>query len=127
MSTLTDRERQALAAVEDALRTYPLAAPPRSLTPAATARLRTVALVPRFRLEWIDLAISLFGAIMTGLVFLLWQSTTPEMAARLQIQFLILQQQFSLLAFAPLLLGSATTALLASLAASLYVLPRWRG
>ena len=127
MSILTERERQDLAAVEEALRTYPLAAPPRSLTPAVIARLRTVARVPRFRLEWIDLAISLFGAIMTGLVFLLWRSITPEIAARLQIQFLVLQQQFSLLAFAPLLLGSVTMALLASLAASLYVLPRWRG
>lgn len=91
MSHLTDDERAAFAAVDDALRTYPLQPAPPILLPAVLARVRAErsAPQPRFRLAWIDYAVSLFVAGMAGLLLLLWQSIPPLEAARAQMQVAI--------------------------------------
>ena len=80
------------AAVDDALRTAPLAPAPASLRSGVAARLRVLAPAPRFRLQFLDYAISLFGAGMLGLAALLWQSITPRMAAHAQLEWLYLAQ-----------------------------------
>lgn len=89
---MNDREDAALEAVEDALRTYPLTPAPPTLSQAVMARVRALAPAPRFRLQWIDYAISAFAAGMMGLALSLWQSITPQMAARAQFQVLLWMQ-----------------------------------
>ncbi len=60
-------------AIADAARTYPLAPVPPGFTPGVMARVRAATLPPRFTLKWIDLALGLFGASMTGALWLMWQ------------------------------------------------------
>jgi hypothetical protein len=67
MTELTDRERAAYAAVDDALRTAPLAPAPAGLLAAVMARLSPP---PAFRLAWLDYAVSAFLAGMVGVVLL---------------------------------------------------------
>lgn len=86
MNELTDRDRAAFAAVDDALRTRPRSPAPPGFSRAVAARIRTLTPAPRFRLAWIDYAISLFAAGMAGLVFLMWQSIPPLWLARAQVQ-----------------------------------------
>jgi hypothetical protein len=92
MSDLNDRE--AFALVDDALRTEPLSPPPPTLAPAVLARIRALrpAPLPRFRLAWIDYAVSLFATGMVALAFLLWQSITPQMMMQVKLQILLWQQ-----------------------------------
>ncbi len=59
--------------IADAVRTYPLAAVPPDLASAIMLRVQRATPKPRFELKWIDMALGLFGASMTGLVWLLWQ------------------------------------------------------
>lgn len=92
MSDLNDRE--AFALVDDALRTEPLSPPPPTLAPAVLARIRALrpTPLPRFRLAWIDYAVSLFATGMVALAFLLWQSITPQMMLQAKLQILLWQQ-----------------------------------
>ncbi len=92
MSGLNDRE--AFTLVDDALRTQPLSPPPPTLAPAVLARVRALrpAPLPRFRLAWIDYAVSLFATGMVALAFLLWQSITPQMMMQAKLQILLWQQ-----------------------------------
>ncbi|HEY4689506.1 MAG TPA: hypothetical protein VIK33_09355 [Anaerolineae bacterium] len=94
MSELTDRDRAAFAAVDDALRAYPLAPAPPNLLPAVMARVRVQSPVPRFRLAWIDYAVSLFAAIMAGLAILLWQSIPPQVIVQAQVELALLLQLY---------------------------------
>jgi hypothetical protein len=80
-------ERAALAAVDEALRSFPLQPAPPGLAPAVMSALRLpehAALArPVFRLSWIDFALSGFTALMLALVLGLSGWMTPT-AARLQ-------------------------------------------
>ena len=111
MSDLNDRE--AFALVDDALRTEPLSPPPPTLAPAVLARIRALrpAPLPRFRLAWIDYAVSLFATGMVALAFLLWQSITPQMMMQAKLQILLWQQlPGATLLWASLLSGLILTA-----------------
>ena len=92
MSDLNDREVFAL--VDDALRTQALSPPPPTLAPAVLARIRALrsAPRPRFRLTWIDYAMSLFTTGMVALAFVLWKSATPQMMMQAKLQILLWQQ-----------------------------------
>jgi hypothetical protein len=92
MSPLDDRA--AFAAVDDALRNYPVIAPPPTFAPAVMARVRALAPAPRFQLAWIDYALALFGAGMVGLVAILCQTIPPEIATRVYFRLIALQQLF---------------------------------
>jgi len=81
------------SAIDDALRTFPLAPVPLTLAPIAMARIRAMAPAPRFRLAWMDYALSLFGTGMVSLALLFWQSITLQMAARMQLQWLLILQR----------------------------------
>jgi hypothetical protein len=72
------RERAELAAIDEALRTYPLVPAPPTLAPAVLARVQAQTLAPRFRLGWIDYALGLFGTSMAGLVLLFGQVLLPD-------------------------------------------------
>src|SRR5258707_15265790 len=80
-------EQAALAAVDEALRSFPLRPAPPDLAPAVLAELRSPqyarAARPVFRLSWIDFALSGFAALMLALVLLLSGWLTP-VAGRLQ-------------------------------------------
>jgi len=107
-----------MAVVDDALRTYPLAPAPASLRPRVMTRIRALA-APRFGLQFLDYAVSLFGAGMAGLALALWQSVTPQMAAHAQLQWLFLAQvlRFNALTLGPALALGAGLAACAALAA----------
>ena len=83
------------AAVDDALRSAPLEAPPPLLYAAV---MRQVRLHPRrppapFRPGWLDLALSLFGAGMLAVGWLAWRLTPPPLAGYLrQMAFYNLQR-----------------------------------
>ena len=77
MDELNDREwrmeDEALASVEGALRSLPLAEPPPGLFTAVMAQVDPTPAIelPVFRLNWMDFALSLFFAGMIGLAMLL--------------------------------------------------------
>jgi hypothetical protein len=81
-------DRAAYAAVDEALRTAPLGAVPPALVPAVMARVRGLVAAPRFRLVWLDYALSLFAAGLAGLLLLLWQAVPAWLAPRLQLEVL---------------------------------------
>src|SRR3981081_4359937 len=80
-------ERAAYAAVDQALRSFPLQPAPPGLSIAVMAALRApdraAVARPVFRLSWIDFALSGFAALMLALVLLLSGWLTPT-AGRLQ-------------------------------------------
>jgi hypothetical protein len=119
MSTQPLTEPEALAAVDAALRTYPLAPAPAAFTPQVMSRIRALTPAPRFRLAWIDYAVSLFAAGMVGLLIVLWQSIPPQMAVHVQLQILYLFLHFNVVSLGPVLLAGgllAAAALLMSVA-----------
>ena len=102
-------------AVDDALLTYPLAPAPPGLYPAVMARVRRLA-PPRFRLAWMDYAMSLFGAGMAGLAVVLVQAVPPHLTRLAQLHLAVYAQHFgwaplwvALLA-GPILAGAALLA-----------------
>ncbi len=81
-------ERAAYAAVDKALRTAPLAEVPPALASAVMARVCGQAAAPRFRLSWLDYALTLFAAGLGGLLLLAWQAVPAWVAPRFQLQLL---------------------------------------
>jgi hypothetical protein len=92
------------AVIVDALRSAPLASPPPGLfvavmgqvsgdmgpSPVVRHRLPSVrrspsAAVPSFRVSWLDLALSLFGAGLAGVVGLTWVAIPPQWSAYLRM------------------------------------------
>jgi len=61
-----------LQAVVEALETWPLVSEPAGLTARVMAHVRSRPALPRFRLRWSDLAISLAGSGLVFVVMLLW-------------------------------------------------------
>jgi hypothetical protein len=80
------------AQIEDALKTYPLAEMPRSVTLDVMARIQTDTR-PRL-VTWNDFALSLVLALSIGAVFFAVQSLPPIMLAKLRIQGILLYQGF---------------------------------
>ncbi len=78
------------AQIEDALKTYPLADIPRSVTLDVMARIQKDTR-PKL-ITWNDFALSLVLALSIGAVFLAVQSLPPIMLAKLRIQGILLYQ-----------------------------------
>lgn len=108
-------------ALDDALRTTPLASTPPTLLPAVLTRVNSLrsAPPPRFHLAWIDYALSLFASGMTGLTWLLWQSISPLDAARARVQFAHLLKLSNAELWWPALFAGASLTLAALLAAAI--------
>jgi len=98
-------DQETLRVVDDALRTYPLAPAPPTLVPQVRARLHMLAPAPRFRLYWLDYALSLFAAGMVALVSWVWQAITPLMAQELRIEVLLWTQRAGPIGLAAVLSG----------------------
>jgi hypothetical protein len=84
MTDLSDSERAAYAAVDQALRAQPLRPAPRGLAPGVMARLRRLRPRPSFRLAWLDLALSALAGGMALLLLLAWRLVTPQALAHAQ-------------------------------------------
>src|SRR5689334_6413317 len=78
MNEWNEHEREELAVVDNALRTYPLAPVPPTLAPAVMGRIANRAPMPRFHLQWMDYALGLLAVAMVGLGLLLWQGLFPN-------------------------------------------------
>jgi hypothetical protein len=72
------------AALDAALRAYPLRPTPPGLARTVMARVRAYPVRPRFRITWLDVALCGLGAVMVGVLLLLRSLATPEMLARAQ-------------------------------------------
>jgi hypothetical protein len=92
-----DRSPRSLdAAVDEALRSYPLRPTPAGLAPRVMARLRALPAPPRFRLSWIDYALSLLAMVMGVVALSFWQFVTPESLLRTQERLVVFIQQSGL-------------------------------
>jgi len=80
------------AQIEDALKTYPLAEMPRSITIDVMARIQKDTR-PKL-VTWNDFALSLVLALSISAVFFAAQSLPPIMLAKLRIQGILLYQDF---------------------------------
>lgn len=93
MTKIADRPQATTIEIEidQALGAYPLQNPPPSLAAGVTARLQQLppGARPRFRLSWIDWAVSLFTTGMAGLGYVLLQSLPPQASAQLQVTWMI--------------------------------------
>lgn len=131
MANPPERDRVALASVDDALRTYPLAEAPTGLKPRVLARIRRLAPQPRpvFQIRWLDYALSLFAAGMAALFFLTLRlvpaSSLYPLWMRLQLEALLISRQVNLYWVVPAL-GLSALLLLAALLAAAWQLTRPR-
>ncbi|MBI3243947.1 MAG: hypothetical protein HYZ49_16820 [Chloroflexi bacterium] len=105
--------------VENALRSYPLAPAPPTLAPNVITRIHRLAPLPRFRLSWVDFAVSAFVAGMGGLGFILWQTLPPQLTPHIQLEFLRLTQQSNGPILQNAILGGAGLAVFAVFVAAL--------
>lgn len=84
-------EQQNLA-IEDALRTYPIAPMPRDLSVDVLSRIQTVR-VQRPRLTWTDLILGLVLAVCIGALWFSLQNLPPLVIAQMRKESILLYQQ----------------------------------
>ena len=83
------------ALIEDALKSQPLAPMPRSITANVMSRIQAVPSQQRPTLvTWNDFVLSLFIALSIGAVLFALQSLPPVAVVKLQIQWILLYQDF---------------------------------
>ena len=83
------------ALIEDALKSQPLAPMPRSITANVMSRIQAVPSQQRPMLvTWNDFVLSLFIALSIGAVLFALQSLPPVAVVKLQIQWILLYQDF---------------------------------
>jgi hypothetical protein len=87
---LTPEEENAI--IEDALKNYPLAPMPRSITTSVMSRIQQD--VRPALITWNDFALSLVIALSIGALFIAMQSLPPIFVAKLRIQGILLYQDF---------------------------------
>ncbi|MGB0387547.1 MAG: hypothetical protein ACPGWR_22235 [Ardenticatenaceae bacterium] len=80
MNEMNEHERDAYAAVDDALQTYSLAPVPAHLQASIMAQVRSSPQMPPFRLAWLDYALSLFAALMSGVIVGLLQAIPSQLS-----------------------------------------------
>jgi hypothetical protein len=73
MTSTSEHDRKVHSELEDALQTYPLISAPANFSISVMKNVRASASKPKFRLSWIDYALTFFGTSMVGLVLFLWQ------------------------------------------------------
>ena len=98
MDDLNQREPEAYAIVDDALRTYPMQPAPIGIMHAVMRRVEVSAPLPKFRLHWIDFILSSFLAGMIGLVYLIMRSSLlpPTFMPLMQNRLIVFWQQLSI-------------------------------
>lgn len=107
--------------IEDALQTYPMAAPPSGLSRQILARIQPRQPIIRFGLTWLDIASGLLLSAFPLVLLLAWRLIPLELHLQLQFQWLLLQSaQLTPYLAAGLALGGLLIALM--FAAALHVL-----
>lgn len=101
------------AEIEAALRSAPLAPPPPLLYAAVMHRVRQSAPMPRFEVTWLDGALSLFLAVIPGLLWLGWISLPPLWLNILRLQSLYILQRLWYLEYSTILWAGTGLALIA--------------
>lgn len=89
MSNLDDRERQAYAIVDDALKTFPLSPVSPALYLAIMARVRATQPVARLSLGWIEYALALLGLATLSVILALRLVTPAEIVQSIEIDMTI--------------------------------------
>jgi len=79
--------------IEDALRSYPMAAMPKSITGLVLARIRTEP-APRFQLTRNDYILAVVLSLVLGAILFALQSLPPYMLIQIRIQGILLWQSF---------------------------------
>jgi hypothetical protein len=87
---LTPEQENAI--IEDALKNYPLAPMPRSITVDVMAHIQKD--VRPALVTWNDFALSLVIALCTGALFFAMQNLPPILLAKIRIQGILLYQDF---------------------------------
>ncbi len=77
--------------IEDGLRTYPLALPPRDLAVRILSEVKSTRPVEKFRLTWIDFALVLLALLVTGLVVYLLPFIPESFWLQMEFKWLLLQ------------------------------------
>lgn len=88
---LTPEEK--MIAMEDALRTYPLALLPRDITADVMSRIQTVPAPRPFRLSWNDLALGIVIALCVGAVWISLQYLPPIVVAQIRKESILFYQR----------------------------------
>ncbi len=78
--------------IEDALRTYPMAAMPHDITADVMARIQTVPAPTPFRLRWNDLALSIVLSLCMGAVWFSLDHFPPLMVAQIRKESILFYQ-----------------------------------
>jgi hypothetical protein len=77
--------------IEDALRTYPLADVPPNFSKRVMSQVRTMPASSRFRLTWVDYALSFFLTLFVAAGFAIWSFLPRDVLLGLQLQWQLLQ------------------------------------
>jgi hypothetical protein len=98
MDAMNDRDPEAYAVVDEALRTYPLQPAPLGIMHAVMRRVEVSAPLPRFRLHWLDVALSFFLPGMVGLIYAIMRLSLlpPAFMPLLQNRLIVFWQQLSI-------------------------------
>ena len=104
---LTPNEQKLI--IEDALRSYPMATMPKSLTELVSARIQTEP-VPRFQFTRSDYVLAVVLSLVLGAILFALQSLPPYALIQIRIQGILLWQSFLvnyrwLLPFTSIMLG----------------------
>jgi hypothetical protein len=81
------------AAIEDALRTYPVMSMPRDITADVLSRIQTVPAPRPFRLTWTDFLLGIVLTLCIGAVWFSLQNLPPLVVAQLRKESILLYQQ----------------------------------
>jgi len=88
---LTPKEQNLI--IEDALRSYPVATMPKSITELVLARIRTQP-APRFQLTRNDYVLAVVLSLVLGAMLFALQSLPPQALIQIRIQGILLWQSF---------------------------------
>ncbi len=91
--------------IDEALRSYPLEPAPASIYQKVMKQVGVQRSIPKFKLSWLDYALSGFVAMMAGLVLFLWQTSaiSPHWSVKLANHLFWIRQniRFTLRQFQP--------------------------
>jgi len=95
---MNEKGRTPMDMIDDALQTYPLEPASANIFPTVMRRIEIQRAAPKFKLSWLDYALSGFAAGMAGLVLFLWQSASlpPHWSAHLRHDILRMWQRVQL-------------------------------
>jgi len=79
-------------AIEDALRTYPLASMPRDISADVLRRIRTIPAPRPFRLTWNDLALGIVISLCIGAIWFSLQHLPPLVVAQIRRESILFYQ-----------------------------------